>query len=382
MNGFDGELDALRSMGCFRTLRTVEPIDGAHVRIDGRAFLSFAANDTLGLRRHPEVVAAAKAALDAYGLGAGASRLLAGTTPAHGRLEEALAEFTGRERALVFPSGYQTNVGVLTSLGGEDDALILDALCHASLIDAARLAKARMRVYPHANVTKLAALLERQRSSRRRIVVTEGVFSMDGDVAPLAQIVALCERHDAWLVLDDAHGLGVLGATGRGTVEALGVALGERSVYVATLSKALGSQGGFAAGSDELVDLLVNRARSFVYTTGLAPACAAGAEKALTLLAAPARREKLAKLSARARERLRAVVPAVPEGMTPIIPVVVGEVDRAVALAGRLLDAGILAPAIRPPTVPKGTARLRISLSADHTEDDVARLADVLEDAF
>jgi 8-amino-7-oxononanoate synthase len=382
MSAFKAELDGLRSAGMFRSARVVEPLSGARLRVDGRELVNFAGNDYLGLRRHPDVLAGAKRAMDAYGLGAGASRLLAGTTPIHAELERALAEFLGFERALVFASGYQANVGVLSSLAGEGDVLILDALCHASLIDAGRLSKARMRVYPHADVARLEKLLATHADYRRRFVVTEGVFSMDGDLAPLAEVVALAERYDAWLVLDDAHAFGVLGETGRGTAERLGVRLPARTVFVATLSKALGSQGGFVAASGEAVDLLVNRARSFIYTTGLSPACAGGALAALEFVREPSRRTRLHALAADARRRLKAAGANIPDGETPIIPVLVGEVEATLKLSERLFDAGLFAPAIRPPTVPKGAARLRLSLSADHTPDDVARLASALKDAL
>ncbi|HUW55482.1 MAG TPA: 8-amino-7-oxononanoate synthase [Planctomycetota bacterium] len=381
MNGFDEEIAALKSAGLFRSLRTVEPIDGGRLRVDGREVVSFAGNDYLGLRRHPAVVSAAKAGIETYGAGAGASRLLAGTTPVHVELEAALARFTRRPRALVFPSGYQTNLGVLGALAGDDDVLLLDRLCHASLFDAARLSKADRRVYPHLDPEGLEGLLRKHAGARRRFVVTEGVFSMDGDVAPLAEIVRLADRHDAWLILDDAHALGVLGETGRGTSEHLGVALGERTVCVATLSKALGSQGGFAAGPPEVIDLLVNRARSFIYTTGLSPGCASAALAALDLVTDPAPRRHLLELSRLARRTLRQTFPDVPEGVTPIIPVVVGEVEETLVLSSRLFEAGVFAPAIRPPTVPTGTARLRISLSTDHTPADVDRLAETLRQA-
>jgi len=379
MSNFDETIEEIKAAGLFRTLRTVEPIDGGHLVIDGRDVVGFAGNDYLGLRRHPQVARAAKAAVERYGLGAGAARLLAGSTPVHAELEAALAQFTGRERALVFPSGYQTNLGVLTGLAGEGDVLLLDRLCHASLIDAARLSKADFRVYPHGDLAKLEKLLKKKGKHRRRFVVTEGAFSMDGDLAPLAGIAELVEREGAWLVLDDAHALGVLGESGRGTAEHLGVTLPDRTVAIGTLSKALGSQGGFAAGPAEAIDVLVNRARSFIYTTGLSPACAAGALAALDLVGRPEHRGRLSRVIRYARETLRKVAPAIPEGVTPIIPVVVGQVDRAVRLSEHLFEAGIFAPAIRPPTVPRGTARLRISVSADHTPEDIDRLAKALE---
>lgn len=381
MSDFGEEIAALKSSGLFRKLSTVEPLDGGHLRIDGRDIVSFAGNDYLGLRRHPSVLAAAKAGLEKYGPGAGASRLLAGTLPIHTELETALAGFTGCERALVFPSGYQTNVGVLTALARDGDVLILDRLCHASLIDGAKLSKADFRVYPHTDCGKLEGLLRKHGGRARTFVVTEGVFSMDGDLAPLAEIARLADQYDAWLVLDDAHAFGVLGEGGRGTPEHLDVTLPGRTVHIATLSKALGSQGGFAAGPADVIDVLINRARSFIYSTGLSPACAAAALAALRLLKDPSKRTHLLALARTAREMLKRTSPNVPDGVTPIIPLMVGEVEKATALSARLLEAGIFAPAIRPPTVPKGTARLRISLSADHDQADVERLAGALRDA-
>ena len=267
---------------------------------------------------------------------------------------------------------------MLTALAGEGDVLILDRLCHASLIDAARLSKADFRVYPHLDLDRLEGLLRKHADARRRFVVTEGVFSMDGDVAPLGEIARLAERHGAWLILDDAHALGVLGKTGRGTCEYLDVTLGERTVIIGTLSKALGTQGGFAAAASEVMDVLVNRARTFIYTTGLSPMCASAALCALELVADGTRRRHLLKLSRTAREALTRVFPDVPRGVTPIIPVIVGDVTETVKLSSRLFDSGVFAPAIRPPTVAPGTARLRISLSADHTQADVERLTEAL----
>jgi len=379
---FEDTLAALDRAGLRRSLRMVTPLNGGHVVIDGREFVSFAGNDYLGLRRHPDVCEGASDAMQKYGLGAGASRLLAGTTPIHVALERALAAFTGRERALVFPSGYQTNVGVLTALADEHDVLIVDALCHASLIDAARLAKATMRVYPHAKFTRLRELLERYADRGKRFVVTEGVFSMDGDIAPLAEIARAARDYDAWLILDDAHAFGVLGEGGRGTADHLDVALPQKSLHVATLSKAAGSQGGFVAGDGEVMDVLINRARSFIYSTGLSPACAGGALAGLELFKEGSRRQRLAETATLARKLLREAKADLPEGETPIIPLLIGDVDRTVKLSARLFDEGILAPPIRPPTVPKGTARLRISLSADHTDDDVERLARAVAGAF
>ncbi len=373
-------LDALRADGLARALRLTSPAARPRVERDGRTLLNLSGNNYLGLADDPRVVAAAKAALDRHGVGAGASRLISGSLPPHADLEADLARFKGEEAALVFPTGYAANLGALAALAGPRDVVCSDALNHASLIDGGRLSGATVRRYRHRDVGHLRELLGASRGDGRRLVVTDGVFSMDGDLAPLPALAEVAAEHGAILVVDDAHGTAVLGPEGRGTAAALGVEDGVH-VHVGTLSKALGGQGGFVAGRRDLVDILVNAARTFVFTTGLAPALAAAAREALAISVTEGdRRERLAANARALRAALRragfAVLPeADEEPVTPIVPVLVGEAARAVALADRLRGLGVLVPAIRPPTVPKGTSRLRASVMATHTADDVAEAA-------
>lgn len=378
--GLDRELAAglaaARRAGLFRELHPLSTGPGPWVYREGRRCLNLASNNYLGLATHPEVVAAARAALEVYGAGAGASRLVTGDLEIHRQLEEVLASLKGAEAALVFPSGYAANVGVLTALAGRRDHLFCDALNHASLFDGCRLSGARLHVYRHADPGHLETLLREAPAVGRRFVVTDGVFSMDGDVAPLPALVSLAERYGATLVVDDAHATAVLGPGGAGTAHLFG--LGDRvPVQVGTLSKALGAQGGFVAGSRRLVEFLVNRARPFIFSTGLAPASAAAALAALRVAGRePWRRERVVELAARFR---RAVAQALGprDGVdlrgdgTPIVPVVLGDPARALRVAARLLERGVLAPAIRPPAVPRGTSRIRVSFMASHSDTDL-----------
>ena len=337
---------------------------------DGRDLINFASNDYLGLASDPRVIEAACSAAGDHGWGSGASPLVSGWREPHEALASALAEFERVEAVALFSSGYAANLGAIGALIGPGDGVYLDRLDHACLVDGARLSRAKLRVYPHVDVPRLETILTRDRGKfRRSLIATDGVFSMDGDLAPLPELADLAERFGAMLLVDEAHGTGVFGAEGRGAAESLGVA-DRVAVKVGTLSKALGSVGGFVAGSRRLVDWLVNRARPLVYSTAMPPPAAAAASKALEILRLePWRRERLAKLSHRLRSGLAGVGPG-----GPIVPFIVGEPDAAVDWSGRLLDRGILVPAIRPPTVPDGTARLRISLTAAHSEDDVDRL--------
>lgn len=367
------ELEELKRQGLYRCCRTVEEIQGGRIRIGGRWLLHLASNSYLGLHQHPAVLQAAREALGRYGAGAGSARLMAGTFSLHEALEEALARFKGTEAALVFPSGYAANLGILPSLVGRQDLIVSDRLNHASLLDAARLSGATLRVYPHRDTARLEEVLKRRRAGfRRALVVTEGVFSMDGDVAPLAQVAQIARRHGAWILLDDAHGTGVMGPGGRGTLEHFGMMADETLLQMGTLSKALGSQGGFLAGPRLLVNYLKNKARSFIYTTALAPASVAAALEAVRVIERePLWRQRLWENSRRWVAGLQGVGYELISEETPIVPIRVGETAEAVALADRLLKAGVYAPAIRPPTVPAGEARLRTSLTALHTPEDL-----------
>ncbi len=343
---------------------------------DERSVLNFGSNDYLGLASDPRVVEAACSAARAYGWGSGASPLVSGWREPHAELAAALARFEGVEAVALFGSGFAANLGAVGALIGPGDAAYLDRLDHASLVDGAKLAGARLRVYPHGDADRLASILARDRGRfRRSLIATDGVFSMDGDLAPLADLADLADRSGAMLLVDDAHGTGVFGPGGRGAAEACGLGAGRIPAKVGTLSKALGSSGGFVAGSRRLVDWLVNHARPLIYSTAPPPAAAAAAARALEIAEAePWRRSTLMERAATFRAALPGLgFPAVGPG-GPIVPILVGEAGRAVDLAARLLDRGCLVPAIRPPTVPRGTARLRVSLTAAHEPADVARL--------
>jgi 8-amino-7-oxononanoate synthase len=364
----DDDLADRRRRGLFRVRRRIESAQGVHLRVAGRDLLSFASNDYLGLAADPRQARAAGRAARRFGTGAGASPLVVGRLPPHRALERALADWEGTDAALTLSSGYAANLAVLSAAAGPADAVFSDALNHASLIDGCRLSRAAVHIYRHGDAGHLADLLRRHGpTARRRVVVSDAVFSMDGDVAAAADLLALAERHDALLVLDTAHATGVLPAPL--------VAPCDRLITVGTLSKALGSQGGFVAGPWRTIRWLVNVARPYIFSTALSVPAAAAARAAVRVARSePQRREHLARLSALLRGRLAALGFAVRPDPTPIVPVIVGDPDAAVALSARLLERGLLVPAIRPPSVPEGTSRLRVSLSADHTEADVTRL--------
>ncbi|MCU4185948.1 8-amino-7-oxononanoate synthase [Acidiferrimicrobium sp. IK] len=363
----DSQLDEVRSAGRWRQTRTFDGF-GPAGRMGAAAVVSFASNDYLGLSAHPAVVAAAGAAAARWGTGATASRLIVGTRPVHEELEAEIADWTGTDAALVFSSGYTANVGVMATFGGPDVTVFSDELNHASIIDGCRLSRSSIRVYRHCDASHLDGLLIDAATSApggRRLVVTDSVFSMDGDVAPLVELTRVCARHDALLVVDDAHAV----LDGHRAVPAAGE--GPDVVRVGTLSKALGALGGWVAGSTPAVDLLVNRARSFIFTTGLSPADAAAALAALRVVRSPEGDGLVGRLRA-AIDRVR------PGHPSPIIPIVLGGEDRAVDAAAALLERGLLVPAIRPPTVPAGTSRLRVAMSAAHTDEDIDRLQEAL----
>lgn len=340
--------------------------------MDGRDYLNLASNNYLGLTTHPRVVAAATQAIQQYGTGAGASRLITGHLAIHEALERVLAEFKQTEAALVFPTGYMANLGVITALVGPGDLVLADRLCHASIVDACRLSRATFRVYPHHDVGRLRELLTRRRAARRTLVVTEGVFSMDGDLAPLPALWEICRAHGTWLLVDDAHGTGVLGATGRGALEQFHMAPAEGLIQMGTLSKALGSLGGFIAGSRALIDYLRNKARSFIYTTALPPASAAAALAAIRVVQdEPQWRQRLWANVALWTDGLQRLGLPLVASESPIVPILLGDPARTMAVAHALRTAGIYAPGIRPPTVPRGQARIRTTVMATHQEDDL-----------
>ncbi|MCE5233704.1 MAG: 8-amino-7-oxononanoate synthase [Xanthomonadaceae bacterium] len=361
-----------------RRLRTVGAADGPWLTLDGRRLLSFASNDYLGLAQHPALREALTAAAAQWGVGATAAHLLGGHRAPHAELEAALAAWTGREKALLFSTGYMANLGVLDALLGEGDLCVQDRLNHACLIDGARLAGCELKRYPHADADGAARQLAGT-ADAAALLASDGVFSMDGDVAPLAALAALCKREGATLMVDDAHGLGVLGPDGAGSLAAAGLTQADAPVLMATLGKALGVAGAFVAGPAVLIDALAQFARTHVYTTATPPALAAATLRAVAIARAEGeRRERLMRLIALFRDGARAHGLALLDSPTPIQPVLVGDSGAALAAAAALEAAGFYVPAIRPPTVPQGKARLRVTLSAAHAPSDVERLLDAL----
>ena len=380
MMDIDAELARIRGAGLYRRRRLLSGPQGVRPCIDGREMLAFCSNDYLGLAGHPRVIEALRDGAVRGGVGSGASHLVSGHGVAHHRLEDALAGFVGRDRALLFSTGYMANLGVIASLSRRGEQVLADRLNHASLLDGARLSDARLRRYPHVDGARLQAMLQEGDAS---LVVTDGVFSMDGDLAPVPALAEAVAGSGAALMIDDAHGLGVLGPNGRGTLEHFGLTgeAGQAAVpiLVGTLGKAFGTFGAFVAGSESLIELLIQRARSYIYTTALPPAVAAATLTALQLTQDEHwRRERLQRLIARFRSGADALGLELAESQTPIQPLIAGEVETALAWSRFLEANGILVTAIRPPTVPEGTSRLRITFSAGHQDADVDRLLETL----
>jgi 8-amino-7-oxononanoate synthase len=366
------KLAALESRALKRTLAPTHRVDGVYVERGGRRLISFSCNDYLGLSHHPAVKAAAVAAIETYGAGAGASRLITGDHPLMSALEARLAALKGTEAACVFGSGYLTNAGVIPTLMGPGDLIVLDELAHGCIWSGAQLSGAETLAMRHNDVAHLAEILATRRAGARRVLVaTDGVFSMDGDLAPLDRLSAVCAAHDAWLLSDDAHGIGVV-AEGRGAVHAFPGA--EVPLQMGTLSKAVGGYGGYLCAGRAVIDLIKTRARTFVYSTGLPPASAAAAIAALDIIAGDHALCALPLAKARAFSRALNL----PEAQSAIVPVVIGEAEATLAASRRLEDQGFLVVPIRPPTVPAGTARLRVAFSALHRDEDVARLAEAV----
>ncbi len=374
----DGEADRWSREGLERRLVTLGEATPGRVNRDGRVFLNFASNDYLGLANDPRVIEAATAAAARYGWGAGASPLVSGWREPHEALAAGLAAFEGVEAVALFASGFAANLGAIVALVGPGDAVYADRLNHACLIDGARLSGARLRVYPHNDANRLEAILTRDRGRfRRSMIATDGVFSMDGDVAPLADLADLADRFGAIFLVDEAHGTGVLGPSGRGAAEAAGLAPGRVHVKVGTLSKALGSLGGFVAGPLRLIDWLRNHARTLIYSTALPAAAAAAAHQSLGIAQAePERRHHLAAIAQQFRADLGSLGLATTAGAGPIAPLFLDGHASVMNCAAYLLEQGYLAPAIRPPTVPVGTSRIRISLTAAHDRGDLTKLLD------
>jgi glycine C-acetyltransferase/8-amino-7-oxononanoate synthase len=368
--GYRNDLAALSAQGMRRVLRTIESAPDTHVRMDGRDILLLSSNNYLGLATHPQLIAAASAAIARYGVGSSGSRLLSGSLAPHRDFEEEIAAFKGTQAALLFNSGYAANTGILQGLFGADDIIFSDALNHASIIDGCRLSSARTIVYPHADVAALEELLAAEFPKRRGkwVIVTDGVFSMDGVIAPLAELVRLKEKYDTLLMVDDAHGTGVLGATGRGSAELCGCA-NAIDLQMGTLGKALGGAGAYLAAARPLVDILINRSRSFIFSTSLPPAVPAAASAALRIVASPKGAELRVRLAAnrqRFTARLQAAGLDLLGSSTQIVPILTIDPQPTMAAANALLAAGICLQGVRPPTVPIGRGRLRATVMATH----------------
>lgn len=378
MQNLKKQLEECRDASLHRFRRVSETPQQPEMRIDGRSMLVFCSNDYLGLANHPEVVRALQRGAASYGAGSGAAHLITGHSAAHHALEEALAEFTGRPRALLFSTGYMANLGVISALLGRNDRLYQDRLNHASLVDAGLLSRARLLRYRHADSEGLRGLMEHA-GEGRSLIVTDGVFSMDGDLAPLPQLAQLAQDRGGWLMVDDAHGLGVLGEEGRGSLHHFGLDAQQVPILMGTLGKAFGSFGAFVAGSEELIETLIQRARSYLYTTAPPPALAEATRVSLGIARRESwRRERLRQLVARFRQGAAELGLPLAESSTPIQPVFAGSARRALAWSRQLEERGILVSAIRSPTVPQGSARLRITFSANHTDRHLERLLDAL----
>ena len=373
------ELTARKDQSLYRQRRMLESPQAPEVQVDGQNYLAFCSNDYLGLANHPDVIKALKEGADRYGVGGGASHLVNGHSQAHHELEEALAEFTGRPRALLFSTGYMANLGAVNALLDKRDAVFEDRINHASLLDAGLLSGARFQRYLHNDAQSLEQKLTRS-EARRKLVVTDGVFSMDGDIAELPEICQTAQQHDAWVMVDDAHGFGCVGKGGRGCVEHFGLGQDDVQVLVGTLGKAFGTSGAFVAGSEELIETLVQHARTYIYTTSMPPAVAMATLTSLKILRDEEwRREKLAALIKQFRDGCEQLGLELMDSPTPIQPIMVGDSAEAMRMSAAIEAEGIFIGAIRPPTVPQGSARLRVTFSASHTEAQVTRLLNVLE---
>lgn len=372
-------LEQRKAQGLYRRRRTVEGVQAPQMRVDGREVLSFCSNDYLGLAADPRIAQAMCDATQRYGVGAGAAHLINGHSQAHHALEQELAEFVGRDRALLFSTGYMANLAVISALLSRSDSIIQDKLNHASLLDGAQLSRAKLLRYAHADVSKAQVSLDNAKG--RKLLATDGVFSMDGDIAPLPELAALCQAQEAMFMVDDAHGIGVLGEQGAGSLNAAGLEQEQAPILMATLGKGIGTAGAFVAGSEALIEYLIQVARPYIYTTAM-PAAVAEATRASLKISQTEqwRRDKLAELIGYFRESAQAVGLQLMPSPTAIQPILLGEVERANRWSAALQQRDILVTAIRPPTVPNGTARLRVTFSAAHTLEQVDQLLAVLRD--
>jgi 8-amino-7-oxononanoate synthase len=393
VQGLDKALRERKKQHLYRSRQTLEGAQGAEVDVDGQRFINFCSNDYLGLANHPDVITAFKHAADQYGVGSGASHLVCGHSSPHHQLEQALAEFTGRDRALLFSSGYMANLGVVNALLGKQDYVYEDRLNHASLLDAGLLSGARFQRFAHNDINHLKARLKKnglkKNAEGRKLIVVDGVFSMDGDLAPLPELAELADQSNACLMVDDAHGIGVLGATGAGSTEHFQLNQKQVPVLMGTLGKSFGSFGAFVAGSEALIETLIQHARTYIYTTALPPAVAAASLAGLEIIKKDqARRIHLQQLIAQFKAGFdalrmdRQLDAELVESQTAIQPVLIGDSEKAVLISKALRDRKILVSAIRPPTVPEGTARLRVTLSAAHRREHVQHLLGALAEVL
>ncbi len=378
MKNLHTELQQRKQDGLYRSRRVIESAQGAEVIIDDRKLLSFCSNDYLGLANHPDIRKAFIKGAEKYGVGSGAAHLVSGHSKAHHALEEELAEFTGYPRALLFSTGYMANLGVAQALCQRGDAIFEDRLNHASLLDAGLLSGARIQRYKHNDTNSLQDKLSAS-SKNEKLVMTDAVFSMDGDIAPIADIATCCKKHNAWFMLDDAHGFGVLGEQGKGSLQYLNISTEQIPIYMATLGKAFGTAGAFVAGSDDLIEYLIQHAKTYVYTTASPPAIAEATRASLKIVQQESwRREHLQQLIQQFRAGAEQMGLQLMDSSTPIQPILIGDSRQAIELSQKLQDQNILITAIRPPTVPDNTARLRITFSATHTEQHVEQLLNAL----
>jgi len=377
MKSWNQELSLLKAEGLHRELRRLESAQSPRVIIDNREVIMLASNNYLGLSTEQGIKEAVIRVIQKYGTGSGGSRLTTGNYDLHEQLERELADFKKTEDALVFNTGYMANVGVLTTVVGAEDVIICDKLNHASIIDGCRLSKAKLLVYKHGDLARLEKILKRASKYRRRLIVTDGVFSMDGDLAPLPEIVELAEKYQALVMVDDAHGTGVLGSKGAGTIEHFGLE-GKIDIQIGTLSKALAAEGGFVAGSKELIDLLRNKARSFIYSTALAPATIAASLASLRYLQShPELLNNLWRNINLLKDGLEDLGYELLSSNSAIIPIMIGNTEQTMRLSKSLLEEGVLAPGIRPPTVPRGMSRIRVTVMANHSVADIKEVLEV-----
>lgn len=375
-------LNERREQNLYRMRKVIDSAQGAEVIVDGKRYLNFCNNDYLGLANHPDIVSAFKNAADEFGVGSGASHLVCGHSALHHRLEEQLAEFTGRPRALLFSTGYMANLGVINALLGNGDHIFEDKLNHASLLDAGLLSGARFQRFLHNDIENLETRLARTQADEgdgRKLIAVDGVFSMDGDCAPLPELAQLAQKHNAWLMVDDAHGIGVLGKNGGGCAEHFGLDINQLPILMGTLGKAFGTFGAFVAGSEALIETLIQFSRTYIYTTALPPAVAAATSKSLEIVQRETwRREHLQDLIAQFRRGAEQIGLRLFSSNTAIQPLLIGAADEAMRWSNALAERGFWISAIRPPTVPANSSRLRITLSAAHSEKQIEQLLDAL----